>query len=137
MVPQKPQNLVETQMTVPVCACWSTDLFKLKLHVKIDTQAILISVGKFLRSLSYLYSIILRKVDIFPACYHAGYIHSSLYLLMADQEEMRRPSRVWPPKSIQSILYSEMPSGMRSNFSFSKGTSKLVKWRDYGLGSIV
>lgn len=124
-------------MTVPVCACWSMDLFKLKVHVKIDTQAILISVGKFLCSLSYFCSIILRKVDIFPACYHAGYIHSSLHLPMADQEEMRRPCRVWPPKSSQSILYSEMPSGMRSNFSFSKGTTKLVKRRDYRLASIV
>lgn len=109
-------------------------------HIKIDTQAILILVGKFLCSLSYLYSIIQRKVDIFPplkACYHAGYIPSSLYLLMTDQEEMRQPSRIWPPKSIQSVLYSEMPSRMQSNFSFSKGTTKLVKRRDYTLGSIV
>lgn len=42
-----------------------TQVLKLKLHVKTDTKTILILVGKFFCSLSYFYSIILRKAHFF------------------------------------------------------------------------
>lgn len=144
MVPQKPQNLAPRHMWLCQCVPAGQWTWGWYTHAQIEVacrnrhQNHPDIGGQILWQFVLLFLNNPEKSAFFSpleVCYYWGYIHSSFFLLMTAQEEMRPHSRVWPPTSIQSILCSETPSGMQSNCSFSRGTTKWAKQRDCGMES--